>query len=356
MQQYLMDHPVHRPNRLPSILFFLFALIGIFLVYRAWKPRALASFAQARSNPAQTIWQDGDWYWLEPAEKTEKPIGARLIRAGNSGAQSLADAENITVFAIAGKQVAWTAKEGSNWTINAANTDGSSKKSLWSGAQEPHGLYLAEGKAYWLEQAPAIVPNSGPLPPLAGSLRLLSVAVEGGEPAPVATLMEPEGVQVLGVHAGNIYVSAFRPGDLGATAFYRIPLAGGTSERVASESGRQQGLLTRNGVLYWTAPGQEDNRRSALLCVRRLGDKANIETLTDWLPLGGHLYDTEHGVFYVDGSYLSEAWRMRSEAKLARPVSQPRDTLVLAVGGSEMLLKGNGLPLTNFPVYRVPLP
>src|SRR5205085_9976916 len=130
-------------------------------------------------------------------------------------------------------KLAWSAHEGAGWNLYLAAADGSGKRSLWSGAQEPRGVGIAEGRIFWMQAMPPAVTDSGPLPPLESTLQVVSVGVDGGAPQALTTLLEPEGGQVIGAHAGQLYVSAYRAGTHGITAIYRIPLTGGMALRVA---------------------------------------------------------------------------------------------------------------------------
>ena len=78
-------------------------------------------------------------------------------------------------------------------------------------------------------------------------------------------------------------------------------------------------------------------------------------TLTDWLPSGGRLYETNRGVCYVDDSPLPSAWPLTGPRELPNSLLVPENYVVLAVGGGEMLLQSTE-SASRFPVYRMGLP
>jgi hypothetical protein len=343
---------LHQSRLLHVLLLTLLCLVSAYVVRRALTPRAPVFFAQARSSFVGARWHEGNWYWLEGAGTP----GARLVRANASVTLTVAAGDRIGAYSLAEGKVVWTVRDGSRWTVDIGGADGSGKRTLWSGEREPRGLCLAAGRVFWLEQAPPAVPESGALPPLAATLKLVSVPTEGGSPGVIATLLETEGGQVIGVHDGQIYLSAFRPGTYGVTAIYRVALTGGNPRRVVGETGRQRVLLTREGLLYWVSPSPEDNGVGKSVCIRRLGREDRPETLADWLPANGQLYETDHGVCYVDSSSPAAAWPLTGGKELPRSVPLPGNYTVLAAGDGEMLLESTGTTPTNIPVYRMALP
>jgi hypothetical protein len=342
-----------RRNSFSTILLIsLLLLAGVYFVARARTGQKLTAFAQAKVAPTQILWREGSWYWLEADGKSE----ARLVRADASGARPLATADKIAGYAVADGKLVWAAKEGDQWNLAVAAPDASGKRTLYSGEREPRGLCLANGYVFWLEPMPPAVPESGPLPPLAGMLRLLSLPLDGGVPKVIATLLESESGQVLGVHADQAYVAATRLGTPGATLLYRVSLREGVVQRVAGEAGQHTALLTREGSLFWVAPSLEDSRMNASACIRRLGQDGKAETLADWLPANGRLYDTVRGVVYVDGGFEPSAWPIANRRELPRAVPLPREHTVLALGSDEMLLGSANATPANIPLYRTTLP
>lgn len=349
----MTDRLTHRQKLLlRTLLISLLCLTAVFLAVRSQIPQAPSRFADAGAAPVRMQWHEGAWYWLE----TPKNANARLMRADDSGARPIAEAKQIPSYFLADGKIAWTAQEADAWNIVTAAHDGSGKQTLWSGARAPRGLCLAEGHVYWLEQVPAAVPDSGPMPPLGNTLRVLSLPLEGGAPSEIASLMEPDGEQVVGVHSGRLYFTAYRPGPPGVTMIYQKALAGGEIKRIAGEAGRHHVLLSREGGLFWTAPSAEDSRANIAVCIRRLDAAGKPETVMDWLPVGGQIFETHRGLLYVDGSFQPMAWPVSASKQLPRPVPMGQDFGAVAAGNGELLLRRMYSSLSDYTLYRVSLP
>ena len=348
----MTNHPDTRQKPgLFLLLLVLLILAGGFFVLRGRTQNPIV-FAQAGASLTEVMWREGNWYWLEAAGKP----GSRLIRANASGSLPPIAAPGINAYAVADGMAVWSAHDGNHWTITLAAADGSGKNTLWAGEQELSGLCIAEGRVFWMVSIPPTLPESGPLPPLTNKLQIVSVPTAGGSPEVIATLLETTGKQVIGVHDGQLYVSAVRHTSPEVTTIYRVALNGGSAHRVAGETGVQPALLTKEGALYWSAPSRESTQRDKVVCIRRLGKEDKPETLTDWLPGGGHLYESGRGVCYVDGDPLPAAWAVSAGLELPRSIPLPQDFSVLSVGNGELLLKSSASPSANFPIYRMGLP
>lgn len=341
-------------NRLLWGLVCLAVLAGGYYVWAAKRTNPPAYLAKAGAAPTDIQWKDGAWYWLEGAGTP----ASRLMRANAGDLKPVAAASGISAYSVAGGKLAWNAKEGNQWTISVASFEGSDKRVLWTGAREPKGICLIEDRVYWLEDLPPSVPKSGPLPPLDASVQMVSMSLSanGGQPV-ITPLLEAQGAQVLGARDGQVYVVAQRPTPLNVTTIYRIGLKEGTAHRLVGETGQQSALLTKEGVLYWTAPSREAADTGTITCIRRLSKEEKPETLDDWMPPRGHLFETDKGIYYIDGANVQGAWPVTGQRALPRAVPVPANYAVLAAGGHDLLLLQNTESLTpTYPLYRMPLP
>jgi hypothetical protein len=357
--------PVQRSRWPHYVLLAVIGLVILLVLARFAIPPTPSLLTRARTQPVYPTSHGDAWYWLEHS----KDAGSRLVRAAPSGVQTLAQADAIPRYDAAGENVVWAAREGKRWSIYIAAADGTGKRVLWSGLEEPRGLRLAEGRLYWLRILPPALPESGPFPPLSARMEVIAIPREGGAPALIAQLWEAEDGEALGVHAGALYVAAYRTIGPGSMAIYRISLTGDMPpRRIVGESRRPHALLTRDGALYWMAPSPEASGPLNVFCIRRMGKDGRPETLSDWLPAGapsgaamsvhsgGRLFETRRGVVCVDGDFQSRAWSAGRHDALPQPQPQPAGYYALAAGESELLLIPAGAPGANIPLYRIPLP
>lgn len=332
---------------------------ALYLAVRVAVPREPEVFSRVGAVPISPILRQGAWYWLERANGERETHLVRVAAA--SRVQRLAVADVIGSYDVADGKVVWTAREGNRWSIYAGSAAGDGRaNALWSGRGEPQGIRLIAGQIFWLTDGPAAVPGGAPLPPLASTLQVHSLAPQGGAPVLVTTLLETRGGQVIGLQAGDLYVSAFRPGTPGCMVVYRVPVRGGATPRIVGEVGRYPMLLARDGSLYWIAQSRESSNASFISSVRRLGgrDGGGPETLSDWLPSGGTLCDTARGVCYLDGSVYPSLWPVaRHDARgLPRPLSLPKGYYPVAASGDQILLRHADAPAADFTLHRMPLP
>jgi len=302
-----------------------------------------------QSRPASIRYQEGVWFWLEQPSKA--PM--RLIRCRDTQIQEIASAEEIRSYTVEQGKIAWAARQGKQWTVLLAEEKGGEPRTLWSGTDEPMGLNLSGGRLYWLHRLPAPVADSGPLPSLSPSLEVVAVPVEGGAPAPVTRLWESENGEVLGMRDGALYVALQRNLSPGSFSIVRIP-SGGTPVRLVSEMGHPYSLLTKDETLYWVAPSSEISPPTGASCLRRLDRAGKIETLTDWLPTNGKVYETARGVFYADGEFLPTLWRFLGQDRFPEAIPVPDGYAALAAGGEDALLMGTNVVTPT--LYRMPLP
>jgi hypothetical protein len=271
--------------------------------------------------------------------------------------QDLATAEKIGEFAIGGEQIAWSATDHGTTSIFLSNSDRASTREVWKGTARVAGLLIGAGRLFWIEQNAPIVPECAPLPPLSSTCKVMAAPLAGGPASMVATLMEPEGEQCVGIHGDQLYISTFRPAALGTTVWYRIPLNGGVPQRIAGAAARQHAVLGSDGSLYWLAPSREASQSQSTSCIRRLRPDGKSETLTDWLPQGGRLADTNRGIVYVDESWAAQAWPIASSRELPRPLPLPDGYGVLAAGDGELLArKTTEVNPKSVSLFRVALP
>ncbi len=326
----------------------LAAVLGVRWL-RAARPEPIGVAAAVPVSPAQRA---GVWYWLE------KPNGpkARLVRLTGAAGVPLVEADKVTSFDADDKGAAWVAKHGAEWRVEVSSSAGGDARAVWTGQTEPHGVCLAGDAAYWLVPHAAAAPDSGALPPLAPTIELLRAARSGGPPALACSLPNSRSGQVLGVRDGAVYVSLQRPGNPGSTVLYRVPGAGAPPERLASEPGECQALLAGDGTLYWVAPSREATSEGQAVCIRRLAPGGKPETLSDWLPLGGVLYDTAQGMRYVDAEPQTSVWFPGPFLEAPRSSRCPAGFAAIAAGRNNLLLRQTLVRSGPAQLYQVPLP
>jgi hypothetical protein len=186
-------------------------------------------------------------------------------------------------------------------------------------------------------------------------IQVFSMPQAGGPPVAVAVLWENTEARVLGLHGNDLYIATSYSPTPGHMALYRLP-PDGPPVRLVGEIGSQHALLTRDGTLYWVAQSRDAAIPNTMSCIRRLRKEGKPETLSDWLPVNGKLYETARGVVYVDGEYLSRAWPVGEPKQLTSSYDSPPDFLVRAVGENEMLLERIEGKRTKIALYRVALP
>ena len=348
-------HRVSHPNK-PKMNRFatmaaavLICAVGFYCIWRSSQPQVPLFVAKTGAPSARAEWHDGAWYWLEGAGTP----AARVMRGDNSAPTVAVSASLITSYAIGPGKIATIAGMGNKWSISLANTAGGGSSTVWSGDREPRGLYFSDQRLYWLDQAPPAVPNADAFSPLAPSVRVMVMPMAGGAPTLVGSVMEIQGGRILGVKDGQITLTATRSGLQDVTTIYRIPIAGGVARRIAAETGQQQAVLSRDGVLYWTGPSREAAQPTRVVCVRRLGRDGRTEWLQDWLPYGGALYESGDSVYYVGGSGIPGVWPIGGANPLPQPAKLPTGYTALAVGNGGILLQSDSEKIPT--LYRISL-
>jgi len=338
-----------------AVVLGLFLLGLLYSMVRASSPPQPVAFVQASSSPLFPLLRGDSWYWIERLPDRKM----RLVRAKRDAMgqpQALATADALPAYDAADGQVAWIAQEGRRWMVYVSSADGENRRVLWSGPNEAHSVRLVGGRVYWTASGPAAAPNSGPFPPLAPTLQIVSVPSDGGTPALVTTLLDTGRGRLLGFADGALYLAVYRPITPYSTALYRVPLDGALPRRVAGESGESQALLTRDGALYWLALSRESVNMYGIACIRRLDRGGRPETLSDWLSAGGALFETDRGVFYVDGTHNPGLWPAGASGDLPRPRPLPDGFSAVAASGAEVLLRRTDAPRNNIMLYRIPMP
>jgi len=328
----------------------LIALGGLWIRLRAERPRLIG---HAASFPEGARPASGAWVWLERLKASD----VRLIRLGSDRrAVPIATASALTDYAADGDAVAWIEKQGGQWRVQLADDPDRAPRTLWAGATEPHGVCLAGDGVYWLAPHAPEAPDCGPLPPFGPSMDLLTAPRSGGASHAVGRLFGAIGGRVLGARDGAIYVAAYRGLGIGSTTFYRVRPGNPAPERLASEIGQQRALLARDGSLYWLAPSREATADAGLCCIRRLAPGGRPETLSDWLPARGALFETDRGVRYVDVEEHAGVWPTGAFLEAPRSATAPTGYRYLAVGGDRALLCPQNAWLGPTPLYEGPLP
>jgi hypothetical protein len=348
------SYSIRFPGSARRLLPFAFAAVSLIgLGLTSCRPPALkpVQVGKLPSSPLSIRYQDGAWFWLEQPPNASM----HLICFRDTQPQRIASAQEIRSYTVEQGKIAWAARHGRQWTVFLTEEKGGEPRTLWSGTDEPMGLNLSGGRLYWLHRLPAPVADSGPLPSLSPSLEVVAAPVEGGAPAPVTRLWESGDGEVLGMHDGALYVALYRTLRPGSFHVVRIP-SGGAPARLVSEQGHPYPILTKKGALYWTAPSPEVSDSMGLSCLRRLDRAGRIETLTDWLPPNGRVYETARGVLYADGDMPSSLWRFLGQDRFPEAIPVPRGYAALAAGGEDALLIDIYAALRTPTLYKMPLP
>ena len=308
--------PQKRRNLYLVLAVFLGAAV-LFAVWRILAPPIPTLLARPVAPASGAGLEDGNWYWLEGRGAK----GSRVVRASGSGAAAIVTADQIASFAVGEGKVAWIAGDSDKWSIGLGSSSGAAPAVVWTGDRQPHGLCIAEHRLYWLAQTPPAVPDAGPMPPLdAGVRRDDRASGRGGAGSRrrVDGAVGPS--RCSGFRNGQIYLTVSRSGFQDVTAIYSLPIGGGAPHRIATELGQQNGLLSRDGTLYWTGQSREAAQPGQYLCVRRLGANGRTEWLEDWMPPDGRLFEGARGVYYVGGGGgARSAWLVgRSDPCLTR--------------------------------------
>ncbi len=313
------------------------------------KPRLVGT---TNVQPLSIRRAEGAWYWREHT----KNAGDRLMRISASGSQVVAKADTLSCYTLAEGKLGWVERTGDDWTIFLAEADGSKPIPLLKRGAEPMGIAIAQGTLYWLQRLPAPARDSGHFPSLLPSLEVVSMPLTGGKPNSLARLWESEDGEVLGLHANTLFVAAYRHPSPGSFCLYRVPLGKDSPVRIVGERDLAHPLLTQTGVLYWTVPSKEVAGPPSAVCVRRLDANGQIETLSDWLPFSGELYETTHGVLYRDRETDSALWAAGRNDIFPVPLPIPVGYAAVAAGEGLMLLAPLGVDTAHLTLYETPLP
>jgi hypothetical protein len=302
-----------------------------------------------RSYPEAIQYDGGAWYWIEHT----KDAGMKLMRADRVGTRVIAEALARDHYVVKDGTVAWVTRQEHAWSVQIQGSGQAVPRVLWSGPDEPKGLALGEGRALWLRRVPPAVLGASPLAPLSASLEIMAAPLPDGAAVPLARLWEPDDGEVLGEQGGVLVVAAYRRAPPGSLSLYRILAPGTPPVRVAAETGNPPALLTRSGELFWLAASREG---TSSYCLRRLAANDRAETVTDWLPIGGTLHETERGVMYADRATTSGIWPITRPDAFPEPLPLPEGYEALAAGGGEMLLASLTPRSLGVVIYRMRLP
>ncbi|MCX6381117.1 MAG: hypothetical protein NT023_16870 [Armatimonadetes bacterium] len=328
------------------------AFVILFFVVKGKPLPTPVLIGQANSEPLSIQCIEGTWYWREQPLKGK----GRLVRATTAGIKEFASAESLTAFDTDGSTLVWTARDGITWSVMSANSDGSGGHPVWSGKEEPMGVKLTQGRIYWLRRTPAVLDTSLPFPPLQSSLQVVSLPTGGGTLDVGATLAESDTGRVLGIYEGVLYVAALRMSRPGSTVVYRVEAQDKTPKRIASTERHLPALLTREGDLYWLAPSMETNSPQPAMHLFHRDKAGVIEPLSDWLPMGGTLYETSHGIMYADKEYPPNFWSAGSQADFPTALPLPKDFTAIAASDKTAIVAPASSSRAKPMLYQIPLP
>jgi hypothetical protein len=294
---------------------------------------------------------EGRWAWLQEkggqiALFTGGPNASASERAhGPNWAEVVQDGDTLWVLQRPEK------KPGSLLRIPRSGTAATAEPVL-TNLQWPSGLYFSGGQLYWFERSPAVKPALGFVPP-AGTQLQLKMRQRSGQvttlaqwPAgelPVPKFRGSDGcAQILAAEADSFYVRVRR---YVGTEFIKLRATQGSGERLAEETGIQQGALY-NGTLYWTAPSEEASSSQTPRCVRRIDASGTPVTVAEWVPGNGTLVAVPGaGVLYA----ADQLYRIPDKLDVARPLRYISERSVATDGKMIVLLPRRGSPSAVSP-------
>ena len=320
--------------RLPLlILLFLLIAGGIALSLRRpplAKPTPLGKF---KGLPTSVQYHNGAWYWL--AQTDAKKFVFMRVAGGNK--KEIASAEAINSFHIVEGRLVWLEKSGKEWIIRTSDEQGAGRSDLYKSSTELMGLNTAEKSLLWLQRSTPLLPFSNPYPTLSPSLDLMEMPITGGAPKRLTSIPESGTGTVLGKSDNAIYVTTYRTIRPGNGCVYRIPLESLKPVRVVSERGQPYAILTRDGMLDWAAQSNEISPPAGGTSVRRLDKQGKLETINDFLPYPGKVFDSAQGVLFVDAEVPPTLWRMKNPDEFPTPIPVPEGYSGLAVSDNRLL-------------------
>lgn len=315
-------------------------------------PMAPPAFGKVKSLPQFVSRHKGSWFWLE----MDKQKAKRLVSADGGGLHTLAEAEELSRYAVSDDTLVWSARQGKKWTLFRSGLNGREPRSLWSGDEEPLGLNIVQGRIFWVHRLPAPLPDSGPFSPLLPTLEILALSSEGGVAQPVGRIPESEDGEILGGHDDSLYVITYRNAMPVKYCIYRVPMNTGAAVRVVGEAGRFNALLTREGSLYWIAHSSEVTPANSAACIKRLDKAGKPETLTDWLPGQGRFFETPRGILYMDNGTSAHFWQVGTVDRFPEPLAMPQGFIALGAGDDALLTAYRGMVATEITLHQMPLP
>jgi hypothetical protein len=320
--------------RLPLIiLLFLLVAVGVALALRRptlAKPTPLGKF---KGLPTAVRYHNGAWYWIAQID-SKKSV---FLRVASNNRKEIASAEAINSYHIVEGRLVWLEKSGKEWIIRTADEQGGGRSDLYKSKTEMMGLGTSEKSLLWLQRSAPILPFDNPYPTLSPQLDLMEMSLAGGAPKRIARLPESGVGTVVGKSDGAIYVTTYRNLRPSNGCVYRIPLDSLKPTRVVSVRGEPYAIFARDGMLYWTANSADISPPAGGTSVRRLDNQGKVETMNDFLPFLGKVYDTPQGVLFVDSAVPPTLWRMPSPDEFPTPVPVPEGYSGLALSDNHLL-------------------
>lgn len=319
-----------------------------YVVYADLRTITPSRYGEAGAYPYEPSRDGRFWYWVE------RPINqkARLARVAGGAPEVLATADEIVDYHASGGSAAWVQRDGKAWSIQVIDANGA-RQTLPCGERGARSVFLAGDRLFWLASTPGTA-GDVPVPAFGPSLQVMETSLSTRTLRTGATLLESDG-RIIGLRGDDLYIRGLRHVLPGATVLYRAT-QGQRPVRLAAETGRGHALITSDGTLYWVAQSRDASNRENNACVRRLGSDGKPATVAEWLPPDGRLYDTGRGIYYVDGSVQSAAWRISAGPTLQRPLNLDSQFLAISAGDGELLARANDGRETRIPLSRVALP
>jgi hypothetical protein len=324
------------------------AAAAVFIIRSAAVPRPV-NFLVAGAAPVRARFQNGSWYWLERPGRDKQ----KLVRAGAGSQQTIDTADEISGYDVSTSTTIWAGRNGKQWFVKTQSGSAQSIE-IWTGSEPVVSVQLSQEFAFWLLSINAPVKVSLPIPPLDRKLSLMKAQIMSGTPALVARLMEQDG-EIFGVRDEQVFITAWRGGPPGGTAFYRVD-RDGQIKRFAGEIGRSTAIITRDGTLYWTGHTRESYEEGAIGSIVRMKRDGKPELISDWYPADGQLYETSRGLYYVDGNVRRQVWPVADIGQMPHLLSYDILFSAVAVSDSDVLFQPIKKDLKAVQLSRSPLP
>jgi hypothetical protein len=321
---------------------------GALIASRAARKPAPTYLTDAGYSPTDMSEHSGWWYWTERKPKSR----VLVFRAKDHAKEPITEADDIAGYAVAGDTIAWTARNGKQWSV--VRRQGGRDTTVWSGSDSAGAPWLAGDMLVWAITKPGAIKENVTLPAL-GPQTVLMVSRAGAAPKGVGNLLE-SGCDVAGVRGDTAYAVCGRSTSGFQTAGYEVSLSNGAARRVFGEDGPAKAIALPSGDLMWTAPSRDSSMPERMSSVRSLSPGKAAVTRGDWLPAYGQLFASGDRVFFGASAGQSGLWPVTTNDELPHQVETPAGYDAAAVGDRSVLLTRWVNKSVTVKLYTWPLP